>query len=59
MNKWTKAAKKVKERWNQREEQATDMEILIERIMALPLGQLKKLLSDDVKEILRKYGVEV
>lgn len=59
MGKWTKAAKKLKEHWNQRESKASDLEILIDRIMQLPPGQLKKVLSDDVMEILRKYGVEV
>lgn len=59
MNKWTKAAKKVKEKWSQRESKASDLDVLISRIMALPPGQLKKVLTEDVLEILRKYGVEV
>lgn len=59
MNKWTKAAKKLKEHWNQRESKASDLEVLIDQIMKLPPGQLKKVLSDDVLEILKKHCVEV
>lgn len=40
-------------------EKATDLDVLIAKIMELPPGQLKKVLSEDVMEILRKYGVEV
>ena len=40
-------------------EKATDLDVLISKIMELPPGQLKKVLSEDVMGILRKYGVEV
>lgn len=40
-------------------EKATDLDVLIAKIMELLPGQLKKVLSEDVMEILRKYGVEV
>jgi hypothetical protein len=41
-----------------REEQtkATDLDILVEKILALPPGQLKKILTDEVLAILAKYG---
>lgn len=35
---------------------ATDLDILLERIMALPYGQLKKVLTADVMAALEKYG---
>ena len=38
-------------------EKATDMDILISKIMELPPGQMKKVFSDDVLAILEKYGV--
>ena len=59
MGKWTKAAKKLKEHLAGREEKATDMEILVSQIAMLPPGQLKKLLSDDVVAILKKYGIQL
>ena len=40
-------------------EKATDLDILVGAIMKLPYGQLKKVLSDDVTAVLRKYGVEI
>ena len=33
-----------------------DMDTLISAIMKLPYGQLKKVLSDEVLEVLAKYG---
>lgn len=47
--------KRVKEKG----EKADDMEVLINAIAKLPWGQLKKLLSDEVLEVLKKYGFEV
>ena len=35
---------------------ATDMDILIAALARLPYGQLKKVLSQDVVEVLQKYG---
>lgn len=40
-------------------EVCADMTKLAEAINKLPKGQLKKVLTDDVKEILKKYGVDV
>lgn len=40
-------------------DKASDMDVLIAAISKLPFGQLKKLLSEEVKDVLRKYGVEV
>lgn len=41
-----------------REEQtkATDLDILVEKLLQLPPGQLKKILTDEVLAILAKYG---
>lgn len=47
--------KRVKERG----EKASDLEIVIAEILKLPPGQLKKVLSEPVLEIFRKYGVDV
>ena len=37
-------------------DKATDLDILVAEIMKLPYGQLKKVLTDQVLEVLRKYG---
>lgn len=39
------------------EEKATDMEIIAAELAELPPGQLKKILTDRVVEILAKYGI--
>lgn len=39
-------------------EKATDLDIIVASIMKLPYGQLKKVLTDDVMAVLRKYGYE-
>lgn len=56
MGKWTKAAKALKEQLDQRESRATDMDILLSRIAALPPGQLKKILDEETIAIFQKYG---
>ena len=37
-------------------EKATDLDIIVESIMKLPYGQLKKVLTDEVMAVLKKYG---
>lgn len=38
-------------------DKAGDMDLLVSKIMELPPGQLKKVLTDDIVAILKKYGV--
>lgn len=40
-------------------EKASDMDVVVSAIMKLPPGQIKKVLSDKVLEVFRKYGVDV
>lgn len=35
---------------------ATDLDIIVSEIMKLPYGQLKKVLTDEVMAVLKKYG---
>lgn len=35
---------------------ATDLDIIVSQIMKLPYGQLKKVLTNEVMEVLKKYG---
>lgn len=37
-------------------EKATDLDIIVAEIMKLPPGQLKKVLTDEVIAVLKKYG---
>ena len=39
-----------------RKEKAEDLEIIVDGMMQLPAGQLKKLLTDEVVAVLEKYG---
>lgn len=39
-------------------EACADMLKLAEKFKSLPKGQLKKILTDEIKEIFKKYGVE-
>lgn len=40
-------------------EKATDLDIIVAEIMKLPPGQLKKVLTDEVMVVLKKYGFEI
>ena len=59
MNKWTKAAKVWLAEIHADESAAADMRAIAEAFVKLPLGQLKKVLSDDVIAVLKKYGVSL
>lgn len=37
---------------------AEDMDTLVAELLKLPPGQLKKVLTDEVKAVLEKYGYE-
>lgn len=37
-------------------EKATDLDILVAQIKKLPYGQLKKVLTEEVLAVLKKYG---
>lgn len=40
-------------------EKASDMDVIVAAFAKLPPGQLKKVLTDDVIAVLKKYGVEI
>lgn len=44
---------------SEKKEKATDLDIIISEVMNLPYGQLKKVLTPPVLEVLRKYGVDI
>lgn len=37
-------------------EKANDLDVLVQEIMKLPYGQLKKVFTDEVMAVLSKYG---
>ena len=43
----------------QRKEQAGDLQVIVDELRKLPYGQLKKVLTDPVLEVLEKYGLGV
>ena len=57
MNKWSNGAKKRLVEIQADESAAADMRSIAEAFAKLPLGQLKKVLSDKVIAVLEKYGV--
>ena len=40
----------------QRREKAEDLDVLVTEMLQLPPGQLKKLLTEEVRKVLCKYG---
>lgn len=40
----------------EKNDKATDLDIIVGEIMNLPPGQLKKVLTDEVMAVLAKYG---
>lgn len=40
----------------ERKEKASDLDVIVAALIQLPPGQLKKILSDDVLEVIKKYG---
>ena len=56
MRKWEIAAIKRKMEIDAAGEKANDLDIIVSEIMKLPYGQLKKVLTPEVMEVLKKYG---
>lgn len=46
----------IRAAFSEKEEKAADLEVLMAEIMKLPYGQLKKMLTAEVLEVLDKYG---
>lgn len=40
-------------------DKAKDLDILVSGMLALPPGQLKKVLTGEVLTVLKKYGIEI
>ena len=59
MNKWSNAAKVRLVEIQSAEEATEDMRSVASAIALLPPGQIKKVLSEDIIQILAKYGVVI
>lgn len=59
MKKWSNGAKKRLVEIQEAEGAAADMQTIAAAIGKLPLGQLKKVLKQDIIDILAKYGVVI
>ena len=59
MNKWTKAAKVRLTEIQAAQESRNDMLTIAAAMAQLPPGQLKKVLTQEIMDILAKYGVVI
>ena len=59
MKKWSNGAKKRLTQIQAAEGAAADMQAIAAAIGKLPQGQLKKVLTQDIIDILAKYGVVI
>ena len=48
--------KVIRQSFAEKSEKASDLDIIVSQIMKLPYGQLKKVLTDEVMAVLKKYG---
>lgn len=58
-NKWREKVIAYNKKIAEKTEKATDMELLAAKIAELPKGQLKKVLTEEIIEILRRNGVDL
>lgn len=59
MNKWSNGAKRRLTEIQAAEDGASDMRAMAAAFAKLPPGQLKKVLTEDILDILAKYGVVI
>ena len=59
MKKWSNGAKKRLVEIQAAEGAAADMQAIAAAMAQLPRGQLKKVLTQDIVDILAKYGVVI
>lgn len=46
----------IRQSFFEKKEKSSDLDIIVSKIMKLPYGQLKKVLTNDVMSVLKKYG---
>lgn len=55
-NPWKKKVLAFNQRRKEQDEKAADVDVLVQAMMDLPPGQVKKLFTDEVLAVLEKYG---
>jgi len=55
-NPWKKRVLAFNQKRRDMDEKAADVDVLVQAMLELPPGQLKKLFSEDVLAVLAKYG---
>ena len=58
MNMDRKKLNELKQRIEDKNEKVTDLDVIVSQLLKLPPGQLKKVLTDEVLAVLKKYGYE-
>lgn len=48
--------KVIRQRFSEKKEKASDLDVIVSGIMGLPYGQVKKVLTEEVLAVLAKYG---
>jgi len=48
--------KVIRQRFSEKKEKASDLDVIVSEIMGLPYGQVKKVLTEEVLAVLAKYG---
>ena len=56
MNPWTEKVLAYNREQAAKKEKAEDLDVLVREMSKLPHGQLKKVLTDEVIAVLKKYG---
>lgn len=59
MGKWTDAVRELKVQLDERKEKSDDLDIIVSEIAKLPPGQLKKVLTLPVLQVLEKHGISM
>lgn len=57
-NPWKKKVLAYNKTRKEQDEKAADVDVLAQAMLKLPPGQQKKLFTDDVLVVLKKYGYE-
>ncbi len=55
-NPWKEKVLAFNHRRKEQDEKAADVDVLVQAMMDLPPGQVKKLFTDEVLAVLEKYG---
>ena len=58
MNPWIDKVLAYNREMAVKKEKAEDLDVVVQGILRLPPGQIQKVLTDEVKAVLKKYGYQ-